>query len=260
MSKANELKFLNVPVVISNLFYSEKFHPKITGLKFIVGPLPIIKLWKKIMPHAKKVVILGGVNNDFSVYLINQFEKQAKKSGYEILKIYRIKYAYEWKEAILEINKSKADFILGGLWLDIKMRNGKTQTPEEYDNMRYWICRNTNKGVCTFINSTVVRGLTIGLCSDDEFSIGDEIADIMIKILSGKKVEEIPVKVPRSLYISVNIKHAKKIGLKIPYEILNEARFIYDKFVGEYDDNFFKKHTGGAVQPKKSAYWDWIPK
>lgn len=258
MKNANKLKFINVPIIMANMFGKKRFHPMITGLSFIAGVKPIFKIWKKILPKAKKVAILASAN-PFSQYLVKLYEKYSKKFGYKIVGKYIPEYGYQWKEAVLRINKSDADFVLIGFWVNLKMRNGKIHTNIEYDNLKYWTVRNIKKGYASFFDSVVLSGLTFGVCND-LVMVGGEIAEIALTVLRGKDVKRISISNPKFRFISINMKHANIVGLKIPYDILSNAKYIHKKFIGEYNDQYFKERTGGIIQPRRPINWEWIPK
>jgi ABC-type uncharacterized transport system substrate-binding protein len=256
MKNKNKLKFLNVPVIMANMFFKKKFHPLITGTSFISGVKPIFNLWKRILPNAKNVAILASAN-PFSEYLAREYEKYSKELGYKIVAKYIPEYGYQWKEAVEKINKTNADFLLIGFWISLKTRNGRVYNNVQFEDLKYWTVRNMKKGYASFFDLVVMSGLTFGVCND-LVNVGTEIGEIAVDVLSGKDVKSIPVKNSRFLFISINKKHAEMVGLKIPYDIFSNAKNIYNKFIGEYDDKYFKR-VGGIVQPHRPSGWKWIP-
>ncbi len=258
MKNIKKFRDLSIPIVMANMFFKKKIHPKITGISFTSGVKPIFNIWKKILPHAKKVSIIAS-DNPFSNELVTQYKKYSTNLGYTIIRIYRPKYGYEWKDAIEKINKDKSDFVLIGFWIGLKMRNGEPQTNREFDNVKYWTVRNITKGYASFFNVVVLYGVTFGVCKDlvqDGVIIGEKA----IEILKSKNVDDMPVTDSPFLYLAINKRHADMIKLKIPYDVLSNAKYIHKNFLGEYKDDYFKKQSGGIPQPKRKTGWKWIPK
>lgn len=54
-------------------------------------------------------------------------------------------------------------------------------------------------------------------------SLGVQAARLVAKLLKGDKPSEIPSEVPNKLLLTINIRTAKAIGLKIPAAVLERA-------------------------------------
>jgi putative ABC transport system substrate-binding protein len=68
----------------------------------------------------------------------------------------------------------------------------------------------------------VRRGALAGY-SSDYFSLGQQGALLVDKILRGARPSDLPIEQPFNLKLVVNLKTASSIGLKIPKEILLRA-------------------------------------
>jgi putative ABC transport system substrate-binding protein len=69
---------------------------------------------------------------------------------------------------------------------------------------------------------TVRRGLLVAY-SSDYYSLGKQGAGLVDKILRGARPTDLPIEQPYKLYLLINLKTAKAIGLKIAKEVLLRA-------------------------------------
>jgi putative ABC transport system substrate-binding protein len=69
---------------------------------------------------------------------------------------------------------------------------------------------------------TVRRGL-LAAYSSDYYSLGQQGALLVDKILRGAKPADLPIEQPHKLQLVINLKSAKAIGIKLPKEILLQA-------------------------------------
>lgn len=74
---------------------------------------------------------------------------------------------------------------------------------------------------------TVRRGLLAGY-SADYYSLGQQGAKLVDKILHGARPMDLPLEQPYKLQLLINLKTAKAIGIKIPKEILLRADEIIE--------------------------------
>jgi putative ABC transport system substrate-binding protein len=69
---------------------------------------------------------------------------------------------------------------------------------------------------------TVGRGL-LAAYSSDYYSLGQQGAVLVDKILRGARPTELPIEQPHKFKLLINLKTAKAIGLKVPKEMLLRA-------------------------------------
>jgi len=67
------------------------------------------------------------------------------------------------------------------------------------------------------------------------FEQGKQAARILVKIIRGQKVEDIPVEPPTNLKLTVNLDVAKKLGTNVNKEILGFAEVIFPE-AGDRDE------------------------
>jgi len=73
----------------------------------------------------------------------------------------------------------------------------------------------------------VKAGALLALSWDDE-DIGRQAGELAIRILAGESPEAIPITVPRKIFLSLNHRTAKRIGIKFSDKILQKARQVYE--------------------------------
>src|SRR5574344_2131661 len=64
---------------------------------------------------------------------------------------------------------------------------------------------------------------TIASAAQSQYDLGVETAKIAVKLLAGKKVSEVPVKVVNTGTPTLNLKAAKELGITIPEDVLSHA-------------------------------------
>lgn len=74
-------------------------------------------------------------------------------------------------------------------------------------------------------SSFVAAGALFSLSCDYE-DIGKQAAEIAIRILQGENAQNIPVAVPRKVFLSLNLRTADQIGLRISDKVVNSAEEI----------------------------------
>lgn len=84
------------------------------------------------------------------------------------------------------------------------------------------IARRGNIPTATTIGGGEDIGVLLTIAADPEEQ-GMRAAQIMAKVLNGATPSSIPIEQPKKVYMVVNLKEAKTLGLKIPFGILTSA-------------------------------------
>ncbi len=63
--------------------------------------------------------------------------------------------------------------------------------------------------------------------SCDNADIGRQSGQLTVKILNGTQPTDLPVTVPTKIRLAINLKTAKRIGLKIPSQIVVQANEVF---------------------------------
>lgn len=74
------------------------------------------------------------------------------------------------------------------------------------------------------ISSSFVKSGALLAISCDSEDNGYQSGELAIQLLNGKKPSELPITVPRKTYLSINLKIADILGLKIPPDVISTAK------------------------------------
>ena len=87
---------------------------------------------------------------------------------------------------------------------------------------------NNNFPVIVAIVPLINQGALAAIQSD-WYRSGEMCADKAEMVLSGKKANSIPIEFSDRVDIGINVKVADKLGIKIPYNIIESASEVVDK-------------------------------
>ena len=77
------------------------------------------------------------------------------------------------------------------------------------------------------ISSHFVKSGALLALSCDNADIGRQSGQLTVKILNGAQPTDLPVTVPKKIRLAINLKTAKRIGLKIPSQIVDKANEVF---------------------------------
>jgi putative ABC transport system substrate-binding protein len=185
---------------------------KITGVTYFLPVESQFEIFSAILPNLKSVVLLLEKGHPSS--LIDQEGTKAvcKKLGIQ----YNEKFCASKEEAVQAANQFKGKvsaIILGNQALLIDQAasvvGAAGQTP-----------------VVAYSSKPVKAGALGGFVADD-VKLGRMLAQSVVDVLKkGKSVKSVPVKVDPEPKFYVNAKTAEKLGIEIPYSILDAATVI----------------------------------
>lgn len=203
------------------IFYSAVTDPVAAGLKGlnITGTsdaTPIekqITLAKDLLGTFKKVGIVYNIGEANSEAQVNQVKELGKKEGFEVIAkgITNVNEIAQGMDAIID----QVDFIY---------------TP--VDNMlasSYPVivkkANEKNKAVIGSVTDFVSQGAlaTEGI---NQYKIGVQTADMIIKYLEGTKIEELPFETIKETDLVINENVLNTLGIKISDELTKRAKFI----------------------------------
>ena len=174
-----------------------------------------MELLKMLAPKVKKVILLIdtaaiGINHE---RLTSDAQEAAKKLGLEHVRLaVHTKSSDEMKQKIPLIKRSLGDALfvppvatIVASTEDIARQAIKEKLPHVGPNIE-----------------TVKRGLLAAYSSDYHF-LGQQGAALVDKLLKGARPSDLPIEQPYKLYLRLNLKTARLIGLDIPKDILLQA-------------------------------------
>ena len=184
------------------------------GASMNLSPECQFKLLKEVLPKAKKVGVLYDSKKTGDTIRIAI--QTAKKCDLGLIK----KDVFSPKEVPLAIKRliKKIDV----LWLVADT------TVISYQSLQYIleIALKAKVPVIAQANYAVEMGALIALECDYK-DIGRQSGELVCKILEGEKLINLQTTIPRKTVLTINLKVARALGLKIPFSVLKRAHKIF---------------------------------
>ena len=176
-----------------------------------------MELLKELVPHLKRVIVLQApqaTNYEKSRRLT---EEAAKKLGLEIAEV-QVPDRRRFREETLPlINRRLGEaFFLPPVSSSLISKKHLVQhlinekVPSIGPNIQY------------------AKAGMLAAYSSDYFELGWQGAVLVDKVLRGARPTDLPVEMPSQVKLSINLKTAEAIGLKVPRELLLRAEEIFD--------------------------------
>ena len=182
----------------------------VTGVSNHVPHAQTVELIQTITPDAKTIGVLYASSEDNSVSQVKEFTQYAEEAGLTV-----VEYAVPSTNEItttMSVMTGKVDAIFVPQDNTIASAFPTVVT-----------AANTAKIPVYSSVDTMVKQGSIASVAQSQYDLGLETAKIAVKILAGKKVSEVPVKVVDTGVPTVNLKAAKELGITIPDSLLEEA-------------------------------------
>ena len=188
----------------------DKPEGNVTGLSNHVPHAQTVELIQTITPVAKTIGVLYASSEDNSVSQVKEFTQYAEEAGLTV-----VEYAVPSTNEItttMSVMTGKVDAIF---------------VPQDNTIASAFptVVTAANAAKIPVYSSvdTMVKQGSIASVAQSQYDLGLETAKITVKILAGKKVSEVPVKVVDTGVPTVNLKAAKELGITIPDSLLEEA-------------------------------------
>ena len=182
----------------------------VTGVSNHVPHAQTVELIQTITPDAKTIGVLYASSEDNSVSQVKEFTQYAEEAGLTV-----VEYAVPSTNEItttMSVMTGKVDAIF---------------VPQDNTIASAFptVVTAANAAKIPVYSSvdTMVKQGSIASVAQSQYDLGLETAKIAVKILAGKKVSEVPVKVVDTGVPTVNLKVAKELGITIPDSLLEEA-------------------------------------
>jgi len=182
-------------------------------------------LVKRIVPDAGNIVFLMD-DSESSHYVIDDLHEDQAKGGPFALKlagVESVRNFSQWKAAVLKYRDS-ADTVAIGLYQTILDDGaGKVVPPEE---VAAWTAGAMPKPSLGFADVAIEHGVLCGILESghEQGYLAGEMARAVLE--RGLKAGELPVRINQKGVIMVNLKTAERLGVEIPYEIIEAAGVV----------------------------------
>ncbi len=165
---------------------------------------------KRVAPQAKKLGIIYTTSDHGGEYNAKNMEKIAKKAGYDV-KLYTISTTNDMQQ-VAETMANAVDVVYA------PQDNGVASAMKTLINI-------TNKEKIPVIPAvnTMVKDGGIATISVSQYNIGYQAGVMAGRVLKGKDTANYPVKTITDGDMTVNLKQAKLLGIKLPTSMVTEA-------------------------------------
>lgn len=181
-----------------------------SGVSNFVPLEPQLEMFLKIKPTIKKLGFLYNPGELNSISLINKLKEICPKYGIELVTVTASKTS--------EVAQSASK--LASLVDAIFVSNDNTALSA----FKTIIKAATNVSIPVFVSDTdIVKDGAVAALGPDQYNLGLQTAKMIVKILEGKEIGEIPVEYPEKVELYLNPKAAKTIGIEIPEELLRSS-------------------------------------
>lgn len=224
MSQAIVAKKSEIPVVFSAvnnpleaklLKNLQKPEGHVTGVLYVNPVRKHLELIKQLLPNAKKVGIIYNSGEANSVSDAQIFKAEGTKMGFFVSEM-----TISNSSQLFSATKSLAEKVDA---LYFPTDNTVVSAVETVLN----ICKQQRIPAFSADSDSVVKG-ALATVSLDHYHIGKLTADLVISILNGKKIADIPVIEPNKFEFIINKKTAKELGISVSQEILKQSPKIVE--------------------------------
>jgi putative ABC transport system substrate-binding protein len=184
--------------------------PNISGVSMDIDPSIVLKSIKEVIPSAKRIGLL--YNPRYTMLYVNEAKQAARSAGID-LAARQVRDPSEIVPALNEIRDG-----MDVLWM---LPDPTVISKETVDYMlRYSIQHSIP--IFTFSKKYVEMGAIASL-DMDPYDMGAQAAEIVARIVKGEDNGDGIRVYPRAARLTINVKAAEKMGLKIRDEVLKKG-------------------------------------
>ena len=184
--------------------------PNISGVSMDIDPSTVIESIKEVVPSAKKIGLL--YNPRYTLSYVNEAKQAARAAGIDLA----ARQVHDPSEIVAALNEIHDGMDV--LWM---LPDPTVVSEETVDYLlRYSIQHSIP--IFTFSKKYVDMGAIASL-DMDPYNMGAQAAEIVERIVKGDSGGDGIRVYPRAVRLSINVKAAEKMGLKIRDEVLKKA-------------------------------------
>ncbi|MCJ8502719.1 ABC transporter substrate-binding protein [Desulfatitalea alkaliphila] len=184
-----------------------------------------VDIWvmAKSLLNVETVALISKQSNSMAGvkrYLVAGADKLAEATGVRFMDMFLVDTFEEWSGVV---NNFPADFI----YLADTSRIAKGDKVFSRSEMTRWTVDNAKVPVIAASEGDVEAGALFSIVTS-EVGIGENAAEVALKILDGTAPADIPYVSSARGKLVINAATAEKMGVTIPYDILSTAEAIYE--------------------------------
>ncbi len=185
---------------------------KITGVTYYLPPDIQFEVFHAILPEMKGVLLLLGKGNPSAIVDQKGTQQVCKQLGLAFREV-QCETLEDALSAVKTINDTTTAVVIGNQSLLM-------------DNADKLVEVSGSTPVVAYSDQAVKKGALGGFVADDE-KLGYYLAQTVVDVLiNGKPTASVPVKFDEDPKFFVNLKTAEKLGVELPYAILQAATII----------------------------------
>jgi len=195
--------------------------PNATGVIQKAIFIPSIELLLAIKPDVKKIAVIsddGPTSDAILSYM------KILKAPVEVVSYDQPSTFAQWKSLITKYQKT-VDAIAVNLYQTVKKSGESESLPQKA--VMNWTMKNNNLPTIGFFTDAFDDGILCGIAESGEEQ-GFQAARIAAQILKGKKPGDFKILIPTKGIVTVNLKTAEKLGMTVPFEILESASKVIE--------------------------------
>lgn len=217
LSLANTTK--EIPIVLAGITYpveagliksEEKPETNISGISDRIDISKQFDLIKEVLPEIKTIGLLYTASEDNSVKQIEEAKNIAKSLGIEI-KLASISNTNDIRQVAENLASS-----VDAIFIPIDNTLASLMPTISKISLEYKV------PVFPSADTMVKDGGLLGL-GINQYSIGVQSAKVLINVLNGEDIKNIPISIAKEVDIYINSKIAKDLGIEFPEKILKQA-------------------------------------
>ena len=185
----------------------------ISGVSNFVALEPQIEMFKQIKPSIKKLGFLYNPGEFNSISLIEQLRIICPKYGIKLVTISVSKTSEIVQSAIKLSSLVDAIFV----------SNDNTALSA----LRMIVKAADRQKIPVFVSDTdIVADGAIAALGPNQYEIGKQTAAMIVQVLKGRDINNMQVQFPRKTELFLNMKVAKKLGIKLPDDLIAKAKKV----------------------------------
>ncbi len=198
----------DIPIVFAGVYKPKALglaNKRLTGISSTVPISTLLSNFKQISKFSRLGVIYNNREED-TVFQANEVKKLEGKLGF-----HSIRFNIRNAEDTLKIAKGNVDALF------ISTCCAALQCADYIID----IAHKARLATATIIGG--IENRVVLTIAADSYEQGSEVAKLASKLIKGTDISSMPIKNPSRVNIIINLREAKQMGLKVPFDLLSIA-------------------------------------
>ncbi|MFP7754420.1 ABC transporter substrate-binding protein [Thermodesulfobacteriota bacterium B35] len=212
----------------------EKPGHNVTGVTEEVDYVRTLETAHEVVPAARRLVVVTSDTEPWLQMMSEEFVREVKLCTRECpITSIGVRHVATFAELQTLIRRLDADPAVDMIAVTgpLGLRNADGSVRPLADTLT-WLFANQTKPGFTFFTDWVRYGYLVS-AGIDLVASGHQLGRQLVRVLRGDDAGEIPVEKPAESYIAINLARARQLGIRVPVDILEAARLVYDRMEPE---------------------------